>query len=88
MPSKRVIEFYDCQSFAILGMSRSPKSIGWSLYDQLSVLGKRVYAINPSAKIVNNVEFFNSLDALPETPEAIIVCTSPGITPKILDSIK
>ena len=88
MPSKRVIDFYDSKSFAIIGMSRTKKSFGWSIYDQLSAVGKTVYAVHPNGGVADGVEFFSSLQALPESPEAIIVCTLPKNTGGVLDAIK
>lgn len=87
MPSERVIDFYNCHSFAIIGMSRSQKSIGWSIYDQLVTDGKNVYAVNPGGGVYNGVEFYETLDMLPDAPEAVIVCMTPENTHEVLESV-
>jgi predicted CoA-binding protein len=46
MPSERVKNFYDCDSFAIVGMSRNRKNFAWAIYEQLKRLDKKVFAVN------------------------------------------
>lgn len=87
MPSERVVDFYNCHSFAIVGMSRSNKNIGWAIYDQLAALGKQVYAVNPKGGEFEGVRFYRTLDMLPESPEAVIVCMLPDNTREVLESV-
>jgi predicted CoA-binding protein len=87
MPSDRVIEFYDLESFAIFGVSRKRKNMGWAIFDELSRLGKRVYAINGQEGVRDGVSLYSGLDSLPESPQGIIVCIDPSKTKGLLDQL-
>ncbi len=88
MPSERVKQFYECSSFAIIGMSKDRKNFAWSIYEQLIEAGKRVYAVNPKEGSSRGAEFYNSLADLPEVPEAIILSLDPGSAKGMLEEIK
>jgi uncharacterized protein len=88
MPSERVTQFYQCASFAIVGVSRKKKNFAWLIYEQLEELGKRVYAINPDEGSFGGIRFYNSLSELPETPEAIILSLDLTKAKGILDEAK
>jgi predicted CoA-binding protein len=88
MPSDRVTHFYDLESFAIIGVSRTDKNMGWAIYEQLSKTGKRVYAINSQSGVRDGVKLYPSLESLPETPQGIIVSVDPSKTRGLLESLK
>jgi hypothetical protein len=88
MPSERIREFYDLESFAVVGMSLTAKNISWSIFEQLTELGKRVYPINPKEGDKGGIHFYKSLDSLPEKPEGIIICVDLSKTQGLLESVK
>ena len=88
MPSDRVRQFYAAESFAILGMSRSRRNFTWSICEQLQKMGRRVYPVNPGGGSDGGVTFYESLDSLPEKPQAIIIALKPSATSEILPSLK
>ncbi len=88
MPSERVGHFYECESFAIIGMSRTKKNFAWTIFEQLSQLGKRVYPINSKGGSNQGIQFFSSLAELPETPEAIILSVDPAAAKGMLEELK
>ena len=88
MPSDRINQFYDLESFAVIGVSRSKKNLAWSILDQLQMNGKRVYAINPKEGTWEGVQFFNSLNDVPETVQGIIVCVDLKKSTGLIDMIK
>ena len=88
MPSERVKQFYDSESFAIVGMSGSKRNFAWSIFDQLVGLGKRVYAINPNFDYYEGVHFYDSLESLPETPEAVVISLDMSKVSGLLESVK
>jgi predicted CoA-binding protein len=87
MPSKRVHEFYNSNSFAILGFSRDEKSFTWATYKELSLLQKKIYAINPKGGEFQGLPLHKSLKDLPEKPDALIVATSIKKNNALLDEI-
>ncbi len=88
MPSERVKNFYECESFAIVGMSRNRKNFAWAIYEQLRRLDKRVYAVNPNEGKYQGVEFYKSISSLPEVPEAVILSLDPGDAKGVLQEVK
>lgn len=88
MPSKRVTDFYNADSFAVYGLSATRTTIGWSVYSQLLKLGKRVYAINPLTEGSRGVKFYPSLEHIPEKPQAIIVALNLKQNRGLLEKIK
>jgi predicted CoA-binding protein len=88
MPSERVKQFYDCESFAIIGMSRQKKNFAWSIYEQLLNLGKRVYPVNPIEGSYGGIRFYQSLADLPEVPEAVILSLDPSKAKGLLEELK
>jgi predicted CoA-binding protein len=88
MPSDRVKNFYECESFAIVGMSRNRKNFAWAIFEQLTRLGKKVYAVSPNEGEHQGVEFYRSISSLPEVPEAIILSLDPGDAKGVLHEVK
>jgi uncharacterized protein len=88
MPSERIKHFYDCDSFAIIGMSRTRKNFAWTIYEQLIDLGKRVYPVNPKVGIYQGIPFYGSVASLPEIPEAIILSVDPAKAKGMLEELK
>jgi predicted CoA-binding protein len=88
MPSERIGQFYDLESFAVIGVSRTKKNMGWAIFDQLSKLGKRVYGINSQAGIRDGIKLYSDIDSLPEVPQGIIVCVDPTQTHGLLEMLK
>lgn len=88
MPSDRVKEFYDFDSFAIIGMSQSKKNFAWSLYEELSKRGKRIYPIHPKGGRRGKIQFYTSFGELPEVPEGVIVSADLRNTQGLLEALK
>ncbi len=88
MPSKRVQEFYNSNSFAILGLSRKKESFSFAAYKELVGLQKKIYAINPNGGEFQGLHLYKSLNELPEKPEALIVTSSIKKNNALLDEIK
>jgi predicted CoA-binding protein len=88
MPSERVADFYNLESYAVIGVSRTRKNSGWMVFEELSKLGKRVYAINSQGGSRNDIKLFPGLEKLPETPQGVVICVKPHETSGVLDSLK
>lgn len=88
MPSDRIRQFYDLESFAVIGVSRARKNMGWAIYDQLSKGGKRVYGINLQEGARDGASLYKGLQFLPEIPQGIIVCVDPTQTKGLLEQLR
>ena len=63
-------------SIAIVGASDSPHKVGGRPLQYLAQQGfrGRVYPVNPRAERIQGLQAYPSLDALPEVPDAVILC--------------
>lgn len=83
---KEAIEFFfNSDSIAVTGFSRSGNSPANHIYKMLIKQGKQVYAINPRAEEVDGVKCYPDLLSLPENPEAVVVASHPNSTSAIAD---
>jgi predicted CoA-binding protein len=57
------------------------------VYDSLSALGKRVYAVGPQSGHFDGLEIYDSLRSLSEKPQAIIIGTKPEKALSVLDEV-
>lgn len=71
-------EFLNLPVIAVAGVSQNKKRFGWSVFDQLTKGGRKVYAINPKYSNVNGLQCFSSLSELPEKVDGLVVLTSPA----------
>jgi acyl-CoA synthetase (NDP forming) len=63
-------------SIAVVGASDSPHKVGGRPLQYLAQQGfrGRVYPVNPRARHIQGLQAYASLDALPEVPEAVVLC--------------
>lgn len=63
-------------SIAVVGASDSPHKVGGRplLYLAQQGFRGRVYPVNPRAERIQGLQAYASLDALPEVPDAVILC--------------
>ena len=63
-------------SIAVVGASDSPHKVGGRPLQYLAQQGfrGRVYPVNPRAERIQGLQAYASLDALPEVPDAVILC--------------
>ncbi len=76
--------FLNAHSLAVFGVSRDPEKYGYKVYKTLKEKGLRVFAINPRADDVDGDSVYPNLQALPETPEAIVTVVPPEVTKKVV----
>lgn len=88
MPNSRISRFYDSNGFAVLGMSRKKKNMGWFIYDGFLKAGAKVFAVHPAGGTVRNVEFHKSIRALPVQVEAAVLCHKMADSEDLLKDLK
>jgi predicted CoA-binding protein len=74
MPDNRSDRFFDSGSFVLFGMSRKRKNFAWSIHKALIEAGKNVFPVHPQGGKTDGVEFYSSVDSLPDSPDAGIIC--------------
>ncbi len=73
MPDKRIIEFYNSDSFLFIGMSKRKKNFAWVIYKSFTGAGRRVFPLHKEGGEKDGAKFYSGLDELPEKPEACII---------------
>ena len=71
---------FEPRSVAVIGASRSPSSVGGALFRNLVnwSFGGTVYPVNPNAKSVGGVRAYDSVSALPESPDLAFIVVPVG----------
>ena len=79
MTSRAAIEaFLARPAIAIAGVSRSGKKFGNLAWRELRAKGYRVYAIHPSADVIDGERCYRTFADLPEPVDALLVVVPPG----------
>lgn len=76
--------FLHARSLAVFGVSRDPEKYGYKVYKTLKEKGLRVFAVNPRADEVDGDPVYPDMQALPETPEAIVTVVPPEVTKTVV----
>ncbi len=80
--------FFDkSQPIAIVGVSKNPKKFGFLVYNKLKENGYNVFAINPSAEVIDNDKCYNSIEALPDNVNKAVILTPQKQTDSVLKQI-
>lgn len=66
--------------YAVVGASRDPRKYGFLVYQSLKAAGKTAYAVNPRAETVDGDPCYPALDALPQTPQVVVMVVPPAVT--------
>jgi hypothetical protein len=70
--------FISQRTLAVVGVSRSGKKFGNTIYRELKKKGYRVLAVHPQAAQVEGDPAYPSLAALPETVGGVVICVPPA----------
>lgn len=70
-------EFVALNKIAVVGVSRNPDKFGNAIYRELKQRGKTVYAVNPSADMIEGDRCYAGLGALPEKPDGVLIVVTP-----------
>lgn len=72
------------KSFAVVGVSRSGKKFGNSIYRMLKERGRRVFAINHRAQNIDGDRCYRDLAELPESVDAVVISVPPKQTERVV----
>lgn len=73
--------------FAVLGLSRNPKSFSRQACAFLKSEGYEIYPVNPNTDVIDGQTCYNSLASLPDVSAAIFF-TPPRVTESLLSACK
>ena len=85
MTSKKLInEFLSEKNIAIVGVSRSGKRFGYTLFKDLKTKGYNVYPVNPNAALIDDEKCYPSLLALRGKVGAAVLVVPPFATKEVV----
>ncbi len=88
MVSRKSIEdFLSLDSFAVVGVSRSGKKFGNSIYRLLRDRGSKVFPVNRLADSVEGERCYAHLRDLPEKVDGVIIVVPPQQTDSVLKEV-
>lgn len=87
MRASNLHRLFHPRSVAVLGASDAVGKVGYTVLRNLIVHGfpGAVYPINPRRAEVQGLTCFASLDALPQTPDLVVVCTPASTVPGLVE---
>jgi uncharacterized protein len=84
--SKQTIdEFVQQKNIAVVGVSRNKDKFGNTIYRELKAKGYKAQAVNPHLDMVEGDRCYAGLGALPEKPDAVIICINPLETIPVIE---
>lgn len=78
-------DFLSRDRIAIAGVSRKGDTAANVIYRKLRGSGRRVFAINPNAEVVEGDPCFANLASIPGGVEAVVVATHPSISAQVVE---
>ncbi|MFZ7103486.1 MAG: CoA-binding protein [Peptococcaceae bacterium] len=79
--------FQKYQSFAVLGLSRNPRSFSRGAYHFLKEQGYRLYPVTPHADSIDDIKCAKSLAEIPDV-EGAIFFTNPEVSKELLSQCR
>lgn len=75
------------RSIAIVGATEDPNKVGGRPLHYLQRFGftGNIYPVNPKRHIIQGVKAYPSLEALPETPDTVIIAVGQSAVPEVLE---
>ena len=75
------------RSIAVIGASRDPGSLSWSLLHNLVAGGFTgpVYPVNPATRSIHSLLCYPSVSALPEPPDLAVIVVPAAAVPRVVD---
>lgn len=81
---KQVAEFLEKKSIAVIGVSRDRNQPANAIYRKLQKSGYQVFAVNPSAEIIEGEKCYPDIDSLPQKVEGVVIVTHPDVTANVV----
>ena len=79
-----VKEFLSCKKIAVVGVSRSGKKFGNSVFKELKSKGYEVYPVNPNADEIEGTKSYPDINALKGMIDGAVFVVPPAQTEKLV----
>ena len=80
-----IAEFLDQKNIAVVGASRSGKKFGNMAMRELLANGYRLIPVHPAATVIEGLECYHSLTAIPESVDGVLISVHPEETRRVLE---
>jgi uncharacterized protein len=80
--------FLEIKDIAMVGISEKPNKFGNSLFKELKSRSFLVYPIHKTLTQFEGISCYSSVNQLPESVKAIVICTKPEKSLELLPEIK
>jgi len=84
MKSESIKSFIELKNIAVVGVSRTGKGFGASVYNHLKDNGYTVFAVNRIGGFSNNIKLYTSLFKIDHPIEGIITIVPPAETEEVI----
>lgn len=81
---KNVEEFLKIKNIAIAGYSTKNSQPANHIYKRLHDNGYNVFAVNPKSNLITDVKCFESIKAISEPVEGVVICTPSIVTASVI----
>ena len=81
---KRIQDFINRRTWAVVGVSHDPAKFGNRIYRDLRGAGYTVYGVNPKGGEIDGQPLYPSLADLPEPVEVVDLVVPPRVTEKVV----
>ncbi len=82
----RIDAFLACSRFAVAGASKNRSKFGNKCLRAYLQGGRDVVAVHPRESEIEGVTAYASVEAIPDTPEALTIVTPPRVTEQIVEA--
>ena len=82
--NQAIQDFIQSKRIAVVGVSRSGKKFGNSIYNELKQRGYQVFIVHPEAREIGGERCYPSLAALRGEVDGVVICVSPKQTPQAI----
>ncbi len=79
-----VEDFIQSRRLAVVGVSRSPKKFGCTIYNELKQRGYQLFIVHPEAKEIAGERCYSDLAAVKGQVDGVVVCVSPAKVPQVI----
>lgn len=85
LTQKQVEDFFNLDTFALIGVSRDPKKFGNLIYKEMKSNNFNVFPIHPELEKIEDDKCFKDFSSLPYKPDALILSVNRS---KTFDAVK
>ena len=89
MSIRNLDHLFQPRSVAVIGASTVPQSVGATVMRNILAGGFKgtVYPVNPKYADVEGVRAYDTIEALPQTPDLAVICTPPATVPELISQL-